>query len=673
MTSALADALVRAESAGSVATLTDLGPVGAIAEEVVSLAASPVAPLACKALVKAFSLSAPTWAPTVRAFSLRLGEQQSLLALEDTLDVLLDAPAAAQAAQPLYEALLGDLEELANESPEIALARLEGALRVALTGATPPYLVLHHLATINPNLPDDYLEGLPRLIGIALDMWDTDMRLTSPLVAALESLADKSPAAAGAKHEIGCLQLRTALRQEDPRAAASGLDEAEKKFALALSLDASRDDARAYAAVCGAVSAFARSDAVRFAAATDDLQSTMARRIAWHRNLHVPAWRRPLLDAEIEWLGLTLDLRAASERLTEESWLDAVAAVGQLGRAYSADRGTMPAPGLAAVVRPVIENSIADRAVLENQLTRVLEADRQRDTPLLPYGAHLLAGALRAHRGGDREQRSSDEDSDSEGDLAELNGRIDRLAPRLRLLGDEVARLVAQSADDAALLEAGAVVAASTASGILDHPVLRNKRDEVIQILSENPAFEGETCAVVIALVDHTLTFLLDRYDRGGPILPGQPDVLRKLASDEERPQEKELQYQFYVWVATSSQFAGRAQCEMSPVATGRTDVIVRIADIRVVTEVKRELQDATKNSLQRYVPQSAAYSGSNVPFSQLLVLDLTDHTSGVAPLGDLIWAEAHNSEPDASVQHVVVAVVPGNRPTPSELKQVKP
>src|SRR4029078_864836 len=109
------------------------------------------------------------------------------------------------------------------------------------------------------------------------------------------------------------------------------------------------------------------------------------------------------------------------ERLTEESWLDAVAAVGQLGRAYSADRGTMPAPGLAAVVRPVIENSIADRAVLENQLTRVLEADRQRDTPLLPYGAHLLAGALRAHRGGDREQRSSDEDSDSEGDLAELN------------------------------------------------------------------------------------------------------------------------------------------------------------------------------------------------------------------------------------------------------------
>jgi hypothetical protein len=144
------------------------------------------------------------------------------------------------------------------------------------------------------------------------------------------------------------------------------------------------------------------------------------------------------------------------------------------------------------------------------------------------------------------------------------------------------------------------------------------------------------------------------------------------LSKDEARPLEEALQWEFYAWIAMSAQFAGRVQCEMSSVATGRVDVITRIGSIALSTEVKRELENASESALQKYVQQTATYSGSNVPFSQLLVLDLTDHASGVPPLGDLVWVIDHTAAPDASPQHVVGAVVPGNRPTPSDLRPAR-
>ena len=67
-----------------------------------------------------------------------------------------------------------------------------------------------------------------------------------------------------------------------------------------------------------------------------------------------------------------------------------------------------------------------------------------------------------------------------------------------------------------------------------------------------------------------------------------------------------------------------------------------------------------------------AAYSGGNAPFSQLLVLDLTDHSDGVPALPDLAWVREHRARPDASPQHVVVAVVVGNRLQPRQLSDAR-
>src|SRR3546814_6027156 len=58
---------------------------------------------------------------------------------------------------------------------------------------------------------------------------------------------------------------------------------------------------------------------------------------------------------------------------------------------------------------------------------------------------------------------------------------------------------------------------------------------------------------------------------------------------------------------------------------------------------------DASRLRLEGYIPQAAAYSGSNVPFGQLLVLDLTPHMSGIPSLADLAWVVSHRSEEHTS------------------------
>lgn len=671
MTNPVEAELFAAAARGVVPELSSLGDFDEVSRAVISLAAGPSAPLAAHALCVAVAREPVLWSSSVAAFAASLDMQTSLLALADTVDALLDVPeAAVHAATALHDALLSHLKQTVHSQPLLAVTRLESALRVALVGATAPYSVLEHLAKVDLQSPEDYLEALPRLVGIALDRWDTEGALTAPLVAALEVLRHVPVAAASAAHELACSRMRAALREPDPDRAIAGLEAASDAFGDAASVDEGRDDALVYAAVCAAVAAFGRSDVGELRELTPLLKSVVSRRIMWHRNSHLPRWREPILDAEIEWLGLVIDLTTSADRLKESSWLESASAVGQLARAYAAERSTTPAPGLAAVVRPTIVNAVADNAILLDQLARTITADRAAAAPVLPAAADALLAAIGERRVRGLRPSEADEDAaDEEGDRA-LDVRIDAVSPRLRCLGDVVARAVARVVDDDGLAQVGLVIAATTASGVIEHPVLSAMRARLIGSLSTNPEFDGETRAVVIALLDVTLTFLLDRYERGGPTSPGHPDICRQLKRGEPPPLEEELQLDFYIWLATSQPFAGRAGIEHPNVARGRVDVAVRVGDIRIVTEVKRELNDAGRVSLERqYVAQAAAYAGANVPFSQLLVLDLTDHAVGVPPLRELAWVVERRASEHAAPEHVVTAVVVGNRPAPSALK----
>lgn len=664
MTSAVEAALAAATAAGQHVDLDALGPYEEVAAEVTRLAATPAAPLAAAALAAAVRHAPGSpWSATAAAFARHLAAQRSLLALVDSVDTLLEEePIATATAAPLHAALIDGLDSLVRDQPLLAAARVEAVLRVALAGAVTPYRVLDRLTTIDRYAPAEYAEALPRLIGAALDAWAADAPLTAPLLDTLASLGGHLAADADAAFELACHVLRTALRGTDSAEAATGLARAADMFDAAEALDEARDDAAAYAAVCHAVTAFASGDRDTLEVACTRLETVLARRGAWHFNAHLAAWRRPVRNAETEWLALVLDLRAAANRLADRSWLDTAAAVGQIARVYTAERATAPAPGLTAIVKPAVENAFTANAVLLDQLARAVEQDRAREQPVLPFGADLILAAVRRRRairsGGDAEDEEDDPAADD---------RISRLAPSLLQLGPAVYRVLA-TLNDAHLAELGDLLATVEAIDHSANPILGGLRQEIIDQVAANPRFRGKARAAVVYLLDRTLTFLLDRYDRGGPLLPGRADIIGLVGEDDRMPVEADLQYEFYIWLAVSSPLAGRVHVERSHVATGRVDVTARVNDLDLVTEVKRELHDSSRESLQRYVPQTAQYSGSTEPFSQLLVLDLTDHSDGVRPLRDLVWVVEHRADPGASPQHVVVAVVIGNRPTPRQL-----
>lgn len=457
--------------------------------------------------------------------------------------------------------------------------------------------------------------------------------------------------------------MRGALAGADPSAAADGLAAAAAMFAHARVLEEDRDDSAAYQAACEAVVAFARADWPAVAASAGALSGVLSRRQAWHLGAHQPAWRAGALDAETAWLAFVLDLRQAADQLREDSWLDTRAAVGQLAAVYEAERAINPAPGLLGVVRPVVASGVARNAVLLGQLQRMVDNDLASGDPVLPPTAAAILAAARA---------AAPVGTDSP-PLVQVArdaaiGRVRRLAPSLLSLGDEVCEQLAVLADDA--LRDAEAMAIPLRTRPPEHPTLARMRDFVVAALEVNPRFVGETRAAVTALLERTLTFLLDRYDRGGPLMDGMKNIIGVPRKGEALPVEADLQYEFYVWLAGPWEFAGRVRAEHSDIATGRADVTVRFGDIELVTEVKRELADAAPPALERnYLGQAAEYSGSGEPFSQLLVLDVTDHTAGVRPLSDLAWVAERRVDPGGSPQHVVIAVVVGNRPTPRHVK----
>jgi hypothetical protein len=664
---AIRDRLVMLVESGADPGANELGDPNQVREVLVGLADSPLAPLAVAALARGTAEPGqPDWSVSAALFAARLDKQRSVLALLDTADSLLSSPVLApSAAGPLHEAMLWQLDEIITDAPELAAARLEVALRVVIAGAdgVTPYRVLDRLS-VKTDGPSAYTGALPRLIGAALDAWQRDPGLTNPLRVALTALAEDPEASSDAWFELGCDRLRAALAVNQSDVAVRYLTDAAGLFERSIDNDEHRDDSTAYAAVCAALVAFVASDHDALARATVALTEVLNRREAWHLNAYLPRWRASNRAAEAAWLGFVLDLETASDRLSEPTWLDANAALGELAAVYRAERSIMPAAGLRRVIDPIVENAIAGSAALADQVARALAADAAREHPLLPSSAQHLLAAVRARH---TDVASSDEAADDEEpDPASLLARIGGVAPGLlRLPRDVLCSL--GSLDDNQLREAAAYLPMPS---VADHPALKEMRDRILSGLALDPQFIGETKVAVTLMTERTLTFLLDRYDRGGPIVPGRPNIIRPQKDGDVLPLEADLQVDFYIWLAAGWDLAGKVGLELSSTATGRADVTVRIGEIRLVTEVKRELRDASRAALESsYLAQSAEYSGSNVPFSQMLVLDLTDHHHGTPSLASCVWHAVYQPTVSTDSRNVTIAVVVGNRPSPSDLK----
>lgn len=178
--------------------------------------------------------------------------------------------------------------------------------------------------------------------------------------------------------------------------------------------------------------------------------------------------------------------------------------------------------------------------------------------------------------------------------------------------------------------------------------------------LASNPAFVDEAGASFFSLVTTTVRFLKLTADTARSYT--------RPVSGGSSPLESELQDHFY-WYLGGVGFGDTTYLEVPNIATGRVDVVVLGEHgVRFVTEVKREFKKTSHEDLAAaYFGQASDYQVNNVPLGQLLVLDLSDHTTGVPSVDDSVSVQS--VEIENQLRTIVIFVVHGNRPAPSDMR----
>ncbi|MFD5483923.1 hypothetical protein ACFWIV_00510 [Streptomyces virginiae] len=651
------------------------------------VAAGPLAPFLAEAVADAYNRGDEQWQTIGTTLPPGLATQPSVLHLTASLDALLDsAPAAKALGKPLTTALLNDLLARIETSPLLAAARLEGAVRLAIAEAVSPFKVWQALEDVPVDGPEDFLERLPRILGLTLDRWAHEDTIADSVRDLLVHLTHDEAADADATFELGCDLLRRALSSKTVGDVTSHLVQARRHFARAAQAEEARHDAETFAAVCDAIMAFSRHDSNAIADAADRIANLVDRRDAWIHRTHQPAWLQPRRSAEIAWHELVLQLRGAANALNEDAWLDGWQALVTVLTAYQASRTVQPmtGDGLAFLVQPVIEDSFLRQEAFLAQLRRATqETEHHADRGFDAETANALLNAIEttssrregrdAHPPTDQDQ-SEDDDPDRA-----LLARLQRRAPTLlTFLGADQALRMAASLDDAQLLAIEGFAHDSDVARLeATDPLIVPKLDELMAALSAHPAFTGETRRTFSALVNQTLLFLKSRSDLTRTNLVGggkknEPppfDYRRKPeGSNARKPVEADLQRDFQQWLQKGP-LHNAVMVEPVDVAMGRADVMVHFGSLRYLTEIKKDDSDNSRQYLEgRYLTQTADYGNTNAPFGQLLVLDLTSKadTKGNLRLDESVWSTTHRPCGATVDRAVVVGVVAGNRTTPS-------
>lgn len=134
-------------------------------------------------------------------------------------------------------------------------------------------------------------------------------------------------------------------------------------------------------------------------------------------------------------------------------------------------------------------------------------------------------------------------------------------------------------------------------------------------------------------------------------------------------PKEVALQDDFHDFLI-GNLYDANISVEKSNVAGGRVDVSVSFSSFNFSVEIKRDSKDCSFEAIRsKYLGQAAEYLGTDVKLGFLMVLDLTDKSSGMNSIESNVKVEIVKKDNDPIERAIVVIVVPGNRKTPSKIK----
>jgi len=580
------------------------------------------------------------------------------LAFLDAADVALSSPRFLSAhGQPLAGALAERVRVTQASDGLQAYAYLEALTRLGLTQDSARFAALGAMSAVTLDDASEFLERLPRLVGLAYDHWREGV-----LESLLSTLAEHPEARADALFELGQAGLRTALEAPSLELVLQGVGVALDRFVAAEALDEARDDATIYRCALQVLVAFAQAPASTSDLSDgtiDALTKAMNRRVMFTSRSALGGWAEPRRQAEAEWYALAVTLRAAIGPLEQASWLTPVETLSRVLAAYQASRSVtaVSADGLRVVLEPTVHAAFLRREGLLEHLRASLDAG-EVDEDFIGAAQQLLA------------ELSSGDGVRGGGDLGKVLTAVPALAAEMGADADErvveqLSRAIEETPELMAQLNAAADerrrARARSGDAVVDDLLGR-----VVDQLEGLDDFKGIAREEFVALVTEVLRFAADRADIGRQ--SGGPMVAYLFpAPAGESFTEDFLQRDVYSWLCSSG-FRPHVRMEERDIAAGRADVTVQRVEHRFVIEVKREQSNSAHDALvASYGPQTAGYTVVGPSLSISLVLDLTDHSHGVPSLRDSTWVDSV-AIAGGSPRTIVTVVVRGNRPTPREI-----
>jgi hypothetical protein len=627
-------------SQGRLPLLSEMGGISVLAENSSELSESPFLDVLCLVAEEC----SPSDAEKIDEIVVcGIALTQSPLVFRDAVDGILARTTLTSDLIRSFASTLTDRVEARRTGgpPLIAAYALEGLLRTAIEEIVSKHRVLAMLAEVGEPEDGEFARHAAKLAGVAFQLWNVPEVLET-----LERLSRIGPSADEALTELGLCHLKRAFSESDREAVNKELRVAREFLREATHDNAEREDATAYRSAIDIVLGFA-SDAPlgETEQHARDLTSSVSRWLAWRERELLPAWLRAREDIDLQWTALVSEVSVIAAKLARPSWLNASAVLERILAVYDAERCISAGPGFKSIIRPRIEAAFLHTSGLRAHLDDAL--DSGVFGPISADVALCLRERIRAFAIGAPPRKAEEDDR----------------YPRLAVVLESQQTIESLPSGVASQIESNLADFELTQENIC-HPIVQQLIREVRSVLATSAYYNGEIKAEFDRLLVQVICFCKDRLDAS-----------RKERGERGRylydphATEWQLQSDLRDFLHGNCTWAD-VRTEVEGVGVGRCDLYVSCArQRRYIIELKREFQDCSSSGLRKYLAQSTAYQGTNIPLGLLGVLDLTSRSGPAAHLATNIWAETCESSA-GDKRYVVIFRVPGNLVTPSSFSQ---
>lgn len=628
----------------------DLGGFDAIAQATPSLGASPLANEILLAVLRdANDVSVKEVHPWKDLIDRLVRAATNDVVLIEMVDALDACQLPDGIASNVFTAFLQKAVDVSGAFTGFARgAALEGAFRLAASDRRMQLRLLDALLGIQVSDESHFLRHAAKIMGIAHSHWRE-----AELIDRLRLFSECEDAAYEASFELGMAGLASALDEPKKELANTFFLDSLHWFKKAESKREAAPEATLYRECLTLLIDFdAHMTSVELKARSATIHKLAFELLAWHTDINSPAWLGARHVQAACWNDLAGTVAALADSLQQVSWWEPRVVIEcQVLAAYSAGRTILKRSHdghLETLLRPRIEASIAQR---EGQ-------------------AYLLKCWLKQNRAHEQVLEAD----------AILRG-----IEHLMTADTEVRRNPTEAA----------TVWAPVAAVLSQARCSKETERRAIEVVSNAYAFSLEGLSTAeIEIFDHCLASVERHPDyrasvRGAKLfgtvllwttrfLKNRLEITKKddpsvtylfETADGTLAPESALQDDYFRWISTQS-----ASGEMEPtnLGGGRADVALKATGERMVIEIKREMDDASFDSLAtHYAGQTTDYQNVSIRLGFLLVLDLTaPKLEGTPHIRSLMQCRPIQRSGETEPRHVVIVKVPGRRYLPSAVSK---